>query len=79
MSKLPLAVEIADIVMRADGALDVEAIASELHEAFPEAAASREDIADTLVSEREAAGRSGKTRTTQTERATVRTARLRAN
>ncbi|MFJ5489192.1 hypothetical protein ACIKTA_17205 [Hansschlegelia beijingensis] len=56
MSKLPLAVEIADVVTAAEGPLDVQAAAAELHDAYPEAAVSREDIADALTTEREAAG-----------------------
>lgn len=56
MSKLPLAVEIADVVASADGAIDVQSTASALHQAFPEASVTEDDIADTLRSEGEAAG-----------------------
>lgn len=56
MSKLPLAVEIADVATAADGPLDVQATAAQLHDAFPEASVSREDIADALATEREAVG-----------------------
>jgi hypothetical protein len=56
MSKLSLAVEIADVVTSSEGLLDVQSTATELHEAFPETSVTKEEIAQTLASESEAIG-----------------------
>ncbi|MFC7051328.1 hypothetical protein ACFQI3_01330 [Hansschlegelia quercus] len=56
MSKLSLAVEIADVVVGSKGPLDVQSAATELHKAFPEASVTQEEIAQTLTSESEAVG-----------------------
>ena len=59
MITLPLAVDIADTVANADrrdSAVDIEANVERLLHTHPEAEATREDIADTLCEQIEAAG-----------------------
>jgi hypothetical protein len=59
MTKLPLAVDIADTVLEASestGPLDVDAAADQLLRAHPEAEASRDEIVEVLTEEAAAAG-----------------------